>query len=148
PAEVDDPAALSQYLVSNFLLYLRVSGLFHLVIGMLHLFGFRLPETHNRYLLASSFTDFWRRINIYWKDFMQKLFYYPMVFRLRGLGTTKALVIATLYVFFMTWFLHAYQWFWLRGTVLLVWQDVLFWAFLGVLVVLNSLYEIRFGRKR
>jgi D-alanyl-lipoteichoic acid acyltransferase DltB (MBOAT superfamily) len=148
PYEITTPAALSQYLVSNFLLYLRVSGLFHLIIGMLYLFGFRMPETHNRYLLASSFTDFWRRINIYWKDFMQKVFYYPAIFKLRGLGTTKALVVATLYVFVMTWFLHAYQWFWLRGTLLFVLQDILFWTILGVLVVINSLYEIRFGRKR
>ncbi len=148
PHEVTDPAQLGQYLVSNFLLYLRVSGLFHLIIGMLCLFGFRLPETHNRFLLASSFTDFWRRINIYWKDFMQKVFYYPAVFRLRKLGTEKALVIATLYVFIMTWFLHAYQWFWLRGTMLLVVQDILFWTILGLLVVANSLYEMKRGRTR
>ncbi len=148
PSEVTGPAELSQYLVANFLLYLRVSGLFHLIIGMLHLFGFRLPETHNRYLLASSFTDFWRRINIYWKDFMQKVFYFPAVFALKKFGTTNALVVATLFVFLMTWFLHAWQWFWLRGTVLFVWQDILFWAILGVLVVVNSLWEIRHGRKR
>ncbi|MCP5158752.1 MAG: hypothetical protein H6975_04940 [Gammaproteobacteria bacterium] len=148
PSEVANPAALINYLVSNFLLYLRVSGLFHLIVGMLYLFGFRLPETHNRYLLAASFTDFWRRINIYWKDFMQKIFYYPAVFKLRKLGATKALVIATLYVFVMTWFLHAYQWFWLRGSVLFVAQDILFWAILGILVVLNSLYEIKHGRAR
>jgi len=148
PSEVNTPADLLNYLVSNFLLYLRVSGLFHLIVGMLYLFGFRLSETHNRYLLASSFTDFWRRINIYWKDFMQKVFYYPVVFKLKKLGATKALVIATLYVFVMTWFLHAYQWFWLRGTLLFVPQDILFWAILGVLVVLNSLYEIKHGRTR
>ena len=148
PHEVAGPADLSQYLVANFLLYLRVSGLFHLIIGMLCLFGFRLPETHNRFLLASSFTDFWRRINIYWKEFMQKVFYYPAVFRLRKLGTEKALVVATLYVFLMTWFLHAYQWFWLRGTTLLVAQDILFWTILGLLVVGNSLYEMRHGRSR
>lgn len=148
PHEVAEPAQLAQYLVANFLLYLRVSGLFHLIIGMLCLFGFRLPETHNRYLLASSFTDFWRRINIYWKDFMQKIFYYPVVFALRKLGTEKALVIATLFVFLMTWFLHAYQWFWLRGSMLLVPQDMLFWAILGVLVVFNSLREMRRGRVR
>lgn len=148
PSEVTGPPQLIQYLVANFLLYLRVSGLFHLIIGMLYLFGFRLPETHNRYLLASSFTDFWRRINIYWKDFMQKIFYYPAVFKLRNLGTTKAMVIATLYVFMLTWFLHAYQWFWLRGTTLLVLQDILFWAILGALVVLNALYELRYGRSR
>lgn len=148
PEEVTDPAGLTQFLVANFLLYLRVSGLFHLIIGMLYLFGFRLPETHNRYLLASSFTDFWRRINIYWKDFMQKIFYYPTVFKLRSLGTTKAMVLATMYVFLLTWFLHAYQWFWLRGTLLWVLQDILFWTILGGLVVLNALYEIRYGRDR
>ncbi|HVF62997.1 MAG TPA: hypothetical protein VNE58_03265 [Casimicrobiaceae bacterium] len=148
PAEVSTPSTLMQYLVANFLLYLRVSGLFHLIIGMLCLFGFRLPETHNRYLLASSFTDFWRRINIYWKDFMQKVFYYPALFSLRKLGTKQAMVLATLYVFLLTWLLHAYQWFWLRGTMLLVWQDILFWAILGLLVVANALYELKHGRKR
>lgn len=148
PSEVTGPGTLMQYLVANFLLYLRVSGLFHLIVGMLYLFGFRLPETHHRYLLAASFTDFWRRINIYWKDFMQKVFYYPAVFKLRGLGATQAMVLATLYVFFLTWFLHAYQWFWLRGTALLAWQDILFWMVLGILVVLNGLHEIKHGRSR
>ena len=148
PSEVTGPAELLQHLVSNFLLYLRVSGLFHLVVGMLYLFGFHLPETHNRYLLASSFTDFWRRINIYWKDFMQKIFYFPAVFALKRLGTNNAIIIATLYVFALTWLLHSYQWFWLRGTWLLAWHDMLFWAVLGILVVANSLYEIKYGRKR
>ncbi len=92
PSEVHGPGDLAQYMVANFLLYLRVSGLFHLIVGMLHLFGFRLPETHHQYFLASSFTDFWRRINIYWKDFMLKVFYYPAYFRLKPLGNTAALV--------------------------------------------------------
>jgi len=148
PAEVHGPGDLAQYLLSNFLLYLRVSGQFHFIVGMLYLFGFRLPETHNKYFFASSFTDFWRRINIYWKDFMLKVFYYPAYFRLRRYGTTLALVLATLFVFLTTWFLHAYQWFWLRGTVLFVWQDILFWTILGMLVVVNSLYETKYGRER
>jgi len=148
PAEVHDPASLAQYLVANFLLYLRVSGQFHFIVGMLYLFGFRLPETHHKYFLASSFTDFWRRINIYWKDFMLKVFYYPAYFRLRRYGNTLALVVSTLFVFLTTWFMHAYQWFWLRGTVLFVWQDILFWTILGLLVVANSLYEVKYGRKR
>ena len=148
PSEVHGPGDMAQYLVSNFLLYLRVSGTFHIVVGMLYLFGFRLPETHHRYLFASSFTDFWRRINIYWKDFMLKIFYYPAYFRLRRFGNTAALVLATIFVFLMTWFLHAYQWFWLRGTILFVWQDILFWTVLGVLVVVNSLWEASHGRER
>jgi D-alanyl-lipoteichoic acid acyltransferase DltB (MBOAT superfamily) len=148
PSEVHGPGDLAQYLVSNFLLYLRVSGQFHLIVGMLYLFGFRLPETHHKYFLASSISDFWRRINIYWKDFMLKVFYYPAYFKLRRLGNTMALVLATLFVFVMTWFLHAYQWFWLRGTILFVWQDILFWTILGLLVVGNSLWEAKHGRER
>ena len=148
PSEVTGPDKLIQYIVANFLLYLRVSGLFHIIVGMLYLFGFRLPETHHKYLLAASFTDFWRRINIYWKDFMQKVFYYPAVFRLKSLGMTRAMVLATVWVFLLTWALHAYQWFWLRGAMFLIPQDILFWSILGVLVVINGLIELRYGRKR
>ena len=146
--EVKGPGDLAQFIVANFLLYLRVSGQFHFIIGLLCLFGFRLPETHHLYYLASSFTDFWRRINIYWKEFMQKIFYYPAFFRLKGWGTTGALVASTIFVFAATWLLHAYQWFWLRGSFLLTLPDASFWAILAVLVVINSLWEIRHGRQR
>ncbi|HZP82517.1 MAG TPA: hypothetical protein VFB21_12835 [Chthonomonadaceae bacterium] len=139
---------LCRYLLANFGLYLRVSGQFHLIVGILRLFGFGLPETHHLYFLASSFTDFWRRINIYWKDFMQKLFYYPAYFRVRKLGTKPGLVLATLYVFFLTWFFHGYQWFWLRGSFLISMPDILFWGILAVLVIINSLWETQHGRQR
>lgn len=148
PSEVHGAGQLLQYLLANFLLYLRVSGLFHLVVGMLHLFGFRLPETHHRFFLASSFNDWYRRVNIYWKDFMMKVFYYPIYFQFKRFGATPALVLSTLLVFLLTWFLHAYQWFWLRGTFLFVPQDILFWAILGLLVAANSLYEAKRGRVR
>lgn len=146
--EVTNAATLAQYLTANFALYLRVSGQFHLIIGLLHLFGFHLPLTNQHYFLASSFTDFWRRINIYWKDFMMKVFYYPAYFRLTRLGPNLALVLATLWVFLVTWFLHAYQWFWLRGSFLLSLTDMLFWTILALLVVANSLYEAKYGRRR
>ena len=125
----------------TYLLYLRVSGQFHIVIGLMHMFGYDLPETHRRYLLASSLADFWRRINIYWKDFMVKVIYFPVYFRYRRSGDVRARVIATVCVFVVTWALHSYQWFWLRGELLLSWTDTLFWAILGALVVVNLLLE-------
>jgi D-alanyl-lipoteichoic acid acyltransferase DltB (MBOAT superfamily) len=139
---------LAVYMLSTFLLYVRISGHFHIVIGMLHLFGFNLPETHHRYFLASSFTDFWRRINIYWKDFMMKVFYYPAYFRLRKLGDTKALVLATAFTFVMTWCLHLVQWFWIRGSVLIELNDIIFWTIFGLLVMVNAVYETKHGRAR
>jgi D-alanyl-lipoteichoic acid acyltransferase DltB (MBOAT superfamily) len=148
PAEVTTTAQLVQYALGAFFLYLRVSGYFHLIVGMLLLFGFNLPETHHLYFMASSFSDFWRRINIYWKDFMMKLFYYPAYFRLRRLGATTGLVLSTALVFAGTWALHSYQWFWLRGSFLIEAHDTLFWAILGVAMIANSVYEARHGRRR
>ena len=148
PASVETIADLGQYLLWPYLLYLRVSGMFHIVVGILHLFGFNLPETHHSYFLASSFTDFWRRINIYWKDFMMKVFYYPAYFALRKRGETMALVLSTLVVFAVTWALHSYQTFWIQGSFLLAWNDVLFWTLLAALVVVNALHEWRRGRQR
>jgi D-alanyl-lipoteichoic acid acyltransferase DltB (MBOAT superfamily) len=143
-AEVQSVGQLLQYIYVPFLLYLRVSGEFHLYVGILRLFGFNLPETHHLYYFSTSFTDFWRRTNIYWKDFMQKVFYFPAYFRLRSLGNTQALVLSTCFVFVVTWALHAYLFFWIQGTFLLHANDVLFWTILGVLVVINSLWEIRY----
>lgn len=148
PAEVTNAAQLLQYLIATFLLYLQISGQFHLVVGLLHLFGFNLPETNHKFLLSSSFNDFWRRINIYWKDFMLKVFYYPIYFQLRRLGQTWAVVIATILVFIATWLLHSYQWFWIRGSFPIVWQDGVYWMILALLVAANSLVELRYGRQR
>lgn len=148
PESVTNGFELYRFIVSNLVLLLRISGQFHMIIGILHLFGFNLPRTMHEYFLSSSYTDLWRRANIYWKDFMLKVFYYPVYFMLRKLGPTGQLVIATFFVFVVTWFLHAYQWFWLRGSFLLTAPDVAYWAIFGMLVLFNILYETKHGRKR
>jgi hypothetical protein len=79
---------------------------------------------------------------------MMKIFYYPIYFKIRHWGPTASLVVATSIVFLLTWFFHAYQWFWLRGTFLLTAPDMLFWFILACLVVVNTLYEANHGRKR
>jgi hypothetical protein len=135
-------------MLGMYLLYLRVSGMFHLIVGLLHMFGFNLPETHHLYFLATSFTDLWRRINIYWKDFVMKLFFYPTHFALRKRGTLRAMSVATLVTFFATWVLHSWQWFWIRGSPLLNWKDFLFWVILAILVLVTALYEATSGRQR
>jgi hypothetical protein len=135
-------------MVGMYLLYLRVSGTFHLIVGLLLMFGFNLPEIHHMYFLATSFTDLWRRINIYWKDFVMKLFFYPMHFKLRKMGTLRAMTVATLVTFFATWALHSWQWFWIRGVPLFTWKDFAFWVILALLVLGTALYEATWGRKR
>lgn len=145
-SNVHDPVSLGAYLVCNYLLYLQVSGQFHMAAGMLHLFGFQLPQTHHHYLLATGFTDYWRRINIYWKDFMVRLFFNPVVFRFKRWPQPLALAIATVTVFLATWFLHAYQWYLLRGSWGFTVPDALFWGILGALVLINVQLDARRSR--
>lgn len=149
PGEIDSLGTVVQFMVTSYLLYLRISGQFHLIAGILCLFGFNLPETHHLYYLSSGFNDFWRRINIYWKDFMMKMVYYPAFVPLqKRFGMTAGIVAATLIVFLGTWLLHSYQWFWLRNSFPLRATDGLFWGFLGVMVVGNSLMEARRKKKK
>jgi hypothetical protein len=148
PSEVTTGTGAARYMVSTYLLYLKISGLFHLIIGLLRMFGFGLAETHHFYLFASSFTDFWRRINIYWKDFIQKMVFNPIYFATKRLGATGSLIVATLVAFTATWLFHSYQWFWIRGTFPIVWSDLVFWFGLGIVVMFNVLIETRLGRRR
>ena len=143
PADaVVDAGTAAQWVLSTYLLYLRLSGSFHLVVGVLHLFGFNLSETHHFYLLSSSFTDYWRRINIYWKDFVQKIVFNPVYMRVhRRIGAKRGLVVSTIVAFAATWALHSYQWFWIRGDFPITWQDVGFWGLLGALVLANVMWE-------
>jgi hypothetical protein len=149
PEQVQGLRGVVQFMTSSYLVYLRVVGQFHLVIGLLCLFGFNLPPAHRFFLLAASFTDFWRRTRIDWKDFMVKVVYFPASVPLqRRWGTTAAVIIGTLLVFLVTWLLHSYQWFWLRGDFPLSANDVVFWGIFGACVLVNSLLETRSGRRR
>ncbi|MEP0842137.1 MAG: hypothetical protein HRF43_05430 [Phycisphaerae bacterium] len=145
PVGVHSPLTLAQFLLAPYLMYTHISGQFHIIAGMLHLFGYALPETNRRYLLAESFTDFWRRINIYWKDFMVKVFFFPAYFRLRRRGEKQALVVSTAAVFTATILLHAYQAFWLNNTFTISKRDLLFWGTLGLLVMAGVLRDARRG---
>src|SRR5687768_6868958 len=149
PEEVQGLGGVVRFLLSAYLIYLRVSGQFHLIIGLLCLFGFNLPPAHKFFLLASSFTDFWRRARIEWKDFMVKVFYYPALVPLqRKLGALPALVVTTVWVFIATWLLHSVQWFWLRGDFRLSATDGVFWTAIGGCVLVNSVLETVRGRAR
>jgi hypothetical protein len=138
------------FVASAWLVYLNVSGIFHIIIGTLCLFGFNLPPTMFLYFLASSPNDLWRRANIYWKDFMMKVFYYPAFkfLQKRKFGLTASLVLATIGVFVVTWLLHSYQWFWIIGHFPMAGIDAAFWTIFAVLVLANSLIELKRGKQR
>jgi hypothetical protein len=142
PHEIHDLPHLALFLATNYALYLRVSGHFHLITGILYLFGFNLPRTHYNYFLASSCSDIWRRINIYWKDFMTKVFFLPTFFTLLGLGTRPAMALAAFGVFVGTFLLHTYQVFWLLGTFPDLGRDAALWLPLGLVMAVNLQFDL------
>jgi hypothetical protein len=143
PYEMHDVPHVALFMATNYALYLQVSGQFHLIAGILHLFGFNLPRTHNLFFLASSFSDIWRRINIYWKDFMTKLFFYPAFFatRRRGANLGPSIVAGVFCVFVATWLLHSWQTFWLLGRFPVTANDAFLWLGVGACVAVNALLD-------
>ena len=143
PLEIRTLGSLAVFLAMNYGLYVYVSGTFHVICGILHLFGFELPRTHDNYFLASSFTDIWRRINIYWKDFLMKVVFLPSFYSLRTRGVELAIVLAALWVFFWTWLAHAWQQFWLLGVFPLRPGEALLWGVAGAAVAVNAVVDYR-----
>lgn len=148
PEEIIDIYDWLQFVIVSYALIVRLAGIFHLSAGVLSLFGFSLPPTFNHYFFANSFNDLWRRINRYWRDFVMKVFYYPIYFKVKKVGTVKALAISILLTFAANWLLHAYQWLWIRGSLLFTWQDVSFWVIFGVAVAINSVYQAKNKKKK
>ncbi len=145
PDEIDGLYSLIQYIVFSYALIIRLSGIFHLSAGIICLFGFDLPRTFNNYFLASSFSDLWSRINVYWRGFVMKVFYYPVFMRFKE-RNSRAVFITVILVFAVNFFLHSYQWFWIRGKFFFSETDVVFWSVLGLMLAFNSVLALR--RKR
>lgn len=141
PTDIQDVYGWLQFVVTSYALIVRLAGIFHISAGIICLFGFDLPPTFNHYFFANSFSDLWRRVNMYWRNFVMKVFYYPIYFKLKNLGTVKAIAVSILITFVFNWLLHTYQWFWVRGSVLFTIQDTSFWAVFGITVMLNSVYQ-------
>ncbi|MEM1319715.1 MAG: hypothetical protein AAGG75_05625 [Bacteroidota bacterium] len=141
--EVQDLWSFVIFAVTNYLLILRLSGLFHFSVGVLCLFGWNLPPVFDNYFLASGFGDLWKRINTYWRDYVMKIFYYPIFFQIRSIGNTSGMVLTIWIAFAITWLLHSYQWFWLKGSFPLRSVDAVFWGIFGLLVSFNAVYRQR-----
>ncbi len=148
PNDIQDVFDWLQFITSTYALIVRLAGIFHFSSGVICLFGFDLPPTFNHYFFADSFNDLWRRINMYWREFVMKVFYYPIYFKVKHIGTVKAIAVSILITFAVNWFLHAYQWFWIRGSILFTIQDISFWAVFGIAVMLNSVYLTRPRQKK
>lgn len=134
---------VSIYIISTYLTVIRLVGIFSLSVGILRLFGYNLPDIFNYMFFASSFLDLFRRINIYWKNFLMKICFYPIFLKVRKFTPDYALPLAMLLTFFFTWVFHIYQWAWVLGTNPIRDTSLLFWGLFGILATINSIFEVK-----
>lgn len=136
------------YVIATYLTVIRLIGLLGLSVGMLRLFGYNLPDIFNYMFFASSFSDLYRRVNVYWKKFLMKVFYFPVYLKLRKWSPVYAIPIAVMITYLFTWFFHLYQWFWILGTNPLRDTSVIYWGIFGVVAVISTLIEENGERKK
>ncbi len=140
-SDIDNLYDIFTYFIYNFLLVWRVIGAFHIALGMIMLTGYNVPDIFNNLFFATSFSDLWRRTNIYWKAFILKVYYYPIYFKIKKWGIYSSIFFATMSCFFITWLLHSYQWFWINGNFPFLIKDIVFWGIFGLLVSYNSINQ-------
>ncbi|MCE3278184.1 MAG: uncharacterized protein K0S44_375 [Bacteroidetes bacterium] len=140
PYEVHDLISFLQFTICTYALIIRISGLFHIIIGLLCIFGFNLPPAFNNYFLSENFIDLWKRINTYWREFILKVFFYPIFFKLKKKTPQYALPVTMMIIFALTWLLHDYQLFWLRGTFTSLSADITFWMVIGTCITINAVW--------
>ena len=145
PDRIESLYELLQFLWSEFSLVLRPMSIFHISIGFICLFGYNLPDIFNNLFLAESFIDLWRRINIYWKAFISKIFYFPIYLRLKHAGVPAAMFITTFTCFFISWHLHSWQWYWIKGYYPITAMDALFWLIFGLMVAIEGTQQAKKG---
>ncbi|GAB4134570.1 MAG: hypothetical protein Fur0041_07990 [Bacteroidia bacterium] len=118
------------YLLSSYLLVLHLTGLIWMATGYMGIIGFDLPPAFNGVFLVENFRAIWRRINIYWREFMMKIFYYPIYFRFRKKLKHAVLISAGITLTIST-IMHGWQWFWLQGVFTIQTTTLLYWLILG-----------------
>lgn len=145
PDAVGTPMEFLYYATITYLLIIQVIGLFVICIGWLTLFGFDLPAIFQNFFFSTGFSNLWRRINHYWRDFIIKVFYFPIFFRIRKIGHYKSMIIAGLTAFFFSWMLHSLQLYWISGRFSLSASDGVYWMTMGVFITADGIYQFKKG---
>lgn len=136
---------LLHYAAINYLFVLNVIGLLLAGLGTLGLCGFDLPPMFGNFLVVTSFSEMWRKVNSYWRDFIIRVFYYPTFVKLKKLPTPLRIVLSINTVFILSWLLHGYQLFWISGKPDLKLTGLLYWMIFGNLVACNVYKEFTSG---
>lgn len=122
------------FALSKSVILFKLVAVFIFSIGFLSMFDINLPSSFGFFPLASSFRDYWKDVNRFWRDFILKIIYYPLFFKLKKSKFTGKGVLLIVITFLSSCFFHFYQLYWSTGYFKFKMTDVLYWLLLGFLV--------------
>lgn len=120
--------------LSKLIILLKICALYIFSLGFISMFGIELPSAFGFFPLASSFRNYWKDVNRYWRDFLLKLIYYPLYFKLRKTSIPAKTFLVVMVTFLFSCFFHFYQLYFSSGNLFLKLNDIMYWMLLGVLV--------------
>jgi hypothetical protein len=107
----DQLNALTALAASHLLLlrlFLLLAGHIHIAVGMMRVLGFDIPPGTRAPHLSRNVLDFWRRWNVYYRDYVMTLGYYPVVVALKR-HPYWAVAAGGLVTFLLSGFAHTVQ---------------------------------------
>ncbi|MGZ3882982.1 MAG: hypothetical protein ACXVP0_15360 [Bacteroidia bacterium] len=132
--------SLLRFTFVNYFMILKITGILTIAFGFLVIFGFNLPPLFGNFFLAPSFTDYWRRANIYWREFVIKIVYYPLYFRLKK-KIPQPIFVCVIIAFTFSYIFHSYQLFCINGYYTFRANDLFYWLTLGLIIGINATLE-------
>jgi hypothetical protein len=148
PADVKNLTTLISYNFICYFLIIQIVGMFQICVGWITLFGHDLSAIFENFFFAKGFSELWRKINHYWRDFIVKTFYYPLFFRLRKIGIYKSMVITGLVTFFFSWMMHSLQLYWVTGAFSFSPNDGIYWMAMGFFITADGIYQYHNIKKK
>jgi len=136
-ASIHDAYTLIAFCLSHYLLVIKMVGILTMGVGLMMMFGFSMPAPFGNFLLAFSFSEYWQKVNAYWRAFVLKIIYYPFYFKYRKKLKRNAVTLGIIIAFLASYVLHSYQKFWIAGSFSFQLTDLLYWMLLGLLVMWN-----------
>lgn len=78
---------------------------------------------------------------------MLRVFYYPMLLQLKKWRPKRAVLLLMLTMFAITWLLHSWQWYWIKGSFPILPNDILYWSIFGTIIAVVSVNKFSKNKK-
>ena len=132
----------------------KFAGIFHFLVGIWRLLGYDMPNDINKPFLSTNLVSLWARLMYHFREFLVRLFYYPVFLKLNGYSKSFRVVIATMVAAGganFIWGIIPQKLMYSEITLSLFlnqWKTLPYFMLLGAGISVTELYFLRYGRSK